>query len=207
MNFSNRSSMRGVTSGTLPASTRPVEPSRVIHSPRATWAPLLRIVPATGSTSSPAAPATQHLPMPRATTAACDVIPPRAVRIPLAAAMPRMSSGLVSGRTRMTVLPSDAHANASCASNTTCPDAAPGEAGRPVAITVHSASGSTVGWSVCSTASGPTRWSASSSLMRPSSTMSTAIRIAAAPARLPFRVCSRYSLPRCTVNSRSCMSR
>ena len=47
-------------------------------------------------------PTTQHLPMPRATTAACEVMPPVAVRMPAAACMPPMSSGLVSARTRIT---------------------------------------------------------------------------------------------------------
>ena len=50
-------------------------------------------------------PTTQHFPMPRATTAACEVMPPRAVRIPCAAYMPPTSSGEVSGRTRMTFSP------------------------------------------------------------------------------------------------------
>ena len=40
--------------------------------------------------------------MPRATTAACEVMPPVAVRMPFAASMPWMSSGVVSLRTRIT---------------------------------------------------------------------------------------------------------
>ena len=40
--------------------------------------------------------------MPRATTAACEVRPPRVVRMPAALCMPAMSSGDVSMRTRMT---------------------------------------------------------------------------------------------------------
>ena len=43
--------------------------------------------------------------MPRATTAAWLVMPPRVVRMPRAACMPWMSSGLVSMRTRMTASP------------------------------------------------------------------------------------------------------
>ena len=43
--------------------------------------------------------------MPRATTAACEVMPPRVVRMPSAACMPWMSSGVVSTRTRMTLRP------------------------------------------------------------------------------------------------------
>ena len=41
----------------------------------------------------------------------------------------------------------------------------------------------------------------------PSRTMSTAIFSAASAVRLPLRVCSMKSLPSCTVNSTSCMSR
>ena len=100
---------------------RPIEPSRVIQSPRfTTFFPTVK-VPASASTWTSFAPATQHLPMPRATTAACDVIPPRAVRMPFAAAIPLMSSGLVSSRTRMTAFPSLAHANASSALKTAWP--------------------------------------------------------------------------------------
>ena len=57
------------------------------------------------------APATQGLPMPRATTAAWLVMPPRAVRMPSAACMPWMSSGEVSTRTRITFSPCAAPAS------------------------------------------------------------------------------------------------
>jgi hypothetical protein len=40
-----------------------------------------------------------------------------------------------------------------------------------------------------------------------SSTNDTAILSAAGAVRLPVRVCSIHNLPRCTVNSMSCMSR
>ncbi len=53
--------------------------------------------------------------MPRATTAAWQVMPPRAVRIPWAACMPWMSSGLVSTRTRITLRPILAASSASSA--------------------------------------------------------------------------------------------
>ncbi len=85
--------------------------------------------------------------MPRATTAAWEVMPPRAVRMPSAAFMPRMSSGEVSIRTRMTFSPAFAFSSASSAENTTRPTAAPGDAGRPRAITLRSAVGSRVGCS------------------------------------------------------------
>src|SRR4051812_50201923 len=71
--------------------------------------------------------------MPRATTAAWEVMPPRVVRMPSAACMPWMSSGEVSTRTRITFLPSALSLVASSELNTISPEAAPGEAGRPVA--------------------------------------------------------------------------
>ena len=49
--------------------------------------------------------------------------------------------------------------------------------------------------------------SASSFVIRPSSTMSTAKRTPAKPVRLPLRVCSIQSLPFWTVNSMSCTLR
>ena len=84
-------------------------------------------------TSTASAPQTQVLPMPRATTAACDVLPPRAVRIPVAAIMPSRSSGLVSRRTKTTRSPFSAHLTAVAESKTALPTAAPGEAAIPVA--------------------------------------------------------------------------
>mmetsp|Transcript_14325 Transcript_14325/g.35472 ORF Transcript_14325/g.35472 Transcript_14325/m.35472 type:complete len:246 (+) Transcript_14325:2367-3104(+) len=53
---------------------------------------------------------------------------------------------------------------------------------------------------------GSTSSTASSLVSRPSLNMSVATLSAAAPVRLPLRVCSMYSLPSCTVNSMSCMS-
>ena len=67
--------------------------------------------------------------MPRATTAACDVSPPRVVRIPAALCMPAMSSGDVSTRTRTTG-PSFAIATACSALKAMRPAAAPGPAGK-----------------------------------------------------------------------------
>ena len=81
-------------------------------------------------------PDTQQVPIPRATTAACDVIPPRTVRIPCEAFIPSISSGDVSSLTRTTFLPASAHVLASSAVNTICPLAAPGEAARPLPIGV-----------------------------------------------------------------------
>ena len=72
--------------------------------------------------------------MPRATTAAWLVMPPRVVTMPSAACMPWMSSGEVSTRTRIALRPACRSASASSAENTISPLAAPGEAGRPIAI-------------------------------------------------------------------------
>ena len=84
--------------------------------------------------------------MPRATTAAWEVMPPRAVRMPSAASIPWMSSGEVSIRTRITFWPALPRSSASSAVSTTMPVAAPGEAGSPLASTVRSAVGSRAGW-------------------------------------------------------------
>ena len=51
------------------------------------------------------------------------------------------------------------------------------------------------------------RMSASSGVMSPWSAMSTAMRIAARPVRLPLRVWSMKRRPFSMVNSKSCMSR
>ena len=84
-----------------PAMTRPVVPSSEIQSPCLKVWPLTRSSFLASSTVQSPAPATQHLPMPRVTTAACEVMPPREVRMPEATSMPAMSSGVVSPRTRM----------------------------------------------------------------------------------------------------------
>ena len=81
-------------------------------------------------------PDTQQVPIPRATTAACDVIPPRTVKIPCADFIPVISSGDVSRRTRTTFSPLAAHVSASSAVNTILPQAAPGEAPSPLPIGV-----------------------------------------------------------------------
>ena len=73
-------------------------------------------------------PDTQQVPIPRATTAACEVIPPRAVKIPCDAFIPSISSGEVSRRTKITFSFLAFHSFASSAVNTILPQAAPGEA-------------------------------------------------------------------------------
>ena len=87
-------------------SRSPVPPSIVITSPSAICSPWREPSRPFASTESPSQPATHGVPMPRATTAACEVMPPCAVRMPCAAIIPWMSSGVVSQRTRITSSPS-----------------------------------------------------------------------------------------------------
>ncbi len=142
--------------------------------------------------TSSAQPATHGLPIWRATTAACEVAPPRAVRIPCATAMPWKSSGEVSTRTSTTCSPRPTHSTAVSALKTARPTAAPGEAFRPLATRVALARpvGSNWSRSSWSTCAGSIRAIASSLVIMPSSTMSTAIRTAAAAVRLAERVWS-----------------
>ena len=110
--------------------------------------------------------------------------------------MPWMSSGTVSLRTSSTFLPCRAHSTAWSAVKTTWPEAAPGDAGRPLVATgsfFHSF-GSKIGASSCDSAAGSTSSTASLGESSFSSTKSVAITTAAYPVRLPFRVCSMYSL-------------
>ena len=104
------------------------------------------------------------LPMPRATTAACEVMPPVAVRMPWAASMPWMSSGVVSLRTRMTFSPVAAPLGGVVGGRRPpCPTAAPGEAARPCGERGRaSASGRGAGAAAGRARSGSTRSSASS---------------------------------------------
>jgi hypothetical protein len=166
-----------------------------------------RITRALLSTFSSSAPHTHVRPMPRATTAACDVLPPRLVSTPAAAIIPPRSSGLVSRRTRITASPAAARSTAVAESNTAAPTAAPGDAARPLASSVRSAARSNCGNISRASCSPVTRWIASSRVIRFSSTSWPAIRNAAAAVRLPTRVCSIHSLPRSMVNSMSHRSR
>ena len=125
--------------------------------------------------------------------------------IPSLTAMPWKSSGEVSIRTRMIFSPRSTHSTAVSASNTARPTAAPGEALRPLTIFFAplSAAGSKVSRRSWSTWAGSIRATASSLLIVPSATMSTAIFTAAAAVRFASRVWSMYSRPRSIVNSRS----
>ena len=113
--------------------TSPVEPSIEMASPSSSVRPAtLSVLPFASMCREPA-PTTDGLPIWRPTTAACEVMPPVAVRMPWATLIPWISSGTVSMRTSTTRLPLAACATASSAVNTTAPVAAPGEAGSPLA--------------------------------------------------------------------------
>ena len=115
------------STGTAPRNTSPVVPSIEITSPsRTVGPPRTANSPSRASTSSASAPHTQVRPMPRATTAACEVLPPRLVSTPRATIIPCRSSGVVSLRTRITSSPRSAHSTAVAQSKTALPTAAPG---------------------------------------------------------------------------------
>ena len=121
------------------------------------------------------------LPIWRPTTAACDVMPPVAVSTPCDTNMPWMSSGTVSLRTSTTFLPCSVHATASSAVKTSCPEAAPGDAGRPLVATgiaFHSF-GSNTGDSSCDSDDGSTSSSPSLGFSSFSATRSVAMTTAA----------------------------
>ena len=113
----------------------PVVPLIAIRSPSCSVVPFTLTVPAETSISRSEAPHTQGRPIPLATRAACEALPPSLVRIPRAASNPATSSASVNGRTRITSRPSPRAATAAAALNTTSPLAAPGEAATPRART------------------------------------------------------------------------
>ncbi len=199
----------GTTTATpevTPAYTSPVEPSIEMTSPAESVRSPIRTSPSPGTTS--AAPTTAGLPQPRATTAAWLANPPVAVRIPRARSIPAMSSGDVSGRTRITSAPPSAAATASADVSRISPDTSPGETPSPrvSAGPVSPRSTTVVGGSASTSA---TRRTASSRVRgnAGSSAMSTAIRSAAWGVRLPTRTWSIHSRPRSMVNSMSQQSR
>ena len=187
----------------------PVEPSIESQSPSRKVLPFRVNFLFSSSIAISWQPETQQVPMPRATTAAWLVMPPRTVRMPCADFMPSMSSGLVSRRTSTTFSPRFFHALASSAEKTILPHAAPGEAGRPRPITLprFREAASNCGWRSVSRLRGSIMSTASSSVRIPSSTRSQAILSAALAVRLPLRVWSMKSFLFSIVNSMSCMSR
>ena len=186
----------------------PVAPSNVIYSPSLIIRSPTENCPCFSFTVISPHPATQLLPIPLATTAAWDVIPPLAVKIPFAAFIPSISSGEVSVLTKITFFPSSAISLALSAVKTASPTAAPGEAGSPFAIASASCFATLSNWGCnnWSKAFGSTLNNACSFVINFSSTISTAILTAAAAVLFPVLVCRKNNLPSCIVNSISCMS-
>ena len=116
--------------------------------------------------------------------------------------MPRMSSGPVSISARIAGRPAAAAASAAPGENTSGPETAPGEAGRPWPIRSRVASGAIEGWRWSSRKAGSTRSSASSRLIAPRSASSTAMRTAARAERRAGRASRIWVAPALTVNSR-----
>ena len=113
---SKASLISGSSSATSSAVTAPVLPSMAISvALAAARCSPTRIRLALRSIFRSPAPATQGLPIPRATSAAWLALPPLLVRMPLAAWKPATSSASVNGRTRITSRPSSAAATASSA--------------------------------------------------------------------------------------------
>ncbi len=135
--------------------------------------------------------------MPRATTAACEVMPPVRVSTARAACMPWMSSGLVSARTRITDSPALPRRTASSASNTMRPLAAPGDAGSPRASRVFWRIGIDLRMEELVGELGLDPQHGSIAIDQPSPTISTATRSAASAVRFALRVCSTQSFPSC----------
>ena len=151
-------------------------------------------------------PETHGLPIPLATTAAWLVIPPLAVNIPLAACIPWISSGEVSTRTKIVSCIISFNLWASSEVKTTLPLAAPGDAGKPLAITSNVLFSSKVGCSNVSKELGSILRIASFLEIKFSLTISTAIFTADLAVLLPERVCSIHNFLFSTVNSTSCIS-
>ncbi len=177
------------TVGTSPAYTLPLPPSMVTKSPSCRVVSPMVAQRLMSSMWIASQPETQGLPMPRATTAACEVLPLRLVRMPWAWKKPWMSSGFVSSRTRMMRSPLRPRASAVSASNTILPEAAPGEAGRLTASGLPLKSGASCGTRSCSSIAGSMRSSAFSLVTRPSLNISTDVRTIAVAFILPLRVC------------------
>ena len=173
----------------------------VISSPSRRVAPSASRVRWRVSMLMPLAPTMQGRPMPRAITAAWLVVPPRSVRTPTDACIPRTSSGTVSRRTRMQASSRAAKAWAAAAVKTIRPVAAPGLALMPRAITSRGALGSTCWCSRSARARGSTRITASDSGMMPSRARATAMRTPARDVRCT-RVASMIEIwPSTTTNS------
>ena len=91
--FEKSSDITGGVVSIRPLNILPVLPSSDIKSPSSIVSSAMTAQQFSSSTFRSAHPAIQHLPIPRATSAACDVIPPCSVKTPSATAIPARSSG------------------------------------------------------------------------------------------------------------------
>ena len=119
--------------------------------------------------------------------------------------MPPISSGLVSFLTKITS-PCLAIISALLEERTILPNAAPGEAGRPLLNNIFVAVGSILGCKTFSTISGSILSKACCLVNIPSCIISKAIFIVACAVLLPDLVCNIQHFPFSIVNSTSCMS-
>jgi hypothetical protein len=185
------SEISGSTVGTRPRRTRPVAPSSVIQSPSSMRRPCASKYRSCPRISMSRAPTTQGLPIPRATTAAWDVMPPREVTIPW---RDGHSGEVVGGRL---LAHQDHRSPASVPADRFGrlehhdPGRGARRGGQARGQLFGLRAGIEAGWSCCSSCSGSRRFTAVSAVIRPSSTISTAMRIAAAAVRFPPRVWSR----------------
>ncbi len=179
----------GSTSGICLSYTRPLLPSIVTYSLDIGLL-LTLIVCAFWSIFISSAPTMHGFPMPLVTTAAWLVIPPLAVSTPSAAAIPAMSSGVVSGLTSITFSPLRFASCASATVNASFPIAAPGEAARPFANGLSFALGSICLYRSCSSCCGSILSNASSFVISPSFTRSVATFTAASAVLFPVLVWS-----------------
>ena len=133
-------------------------------------------------------------------------MPPLDVSIPFDACIPLISSGEVSTLTNIVSCIIEFNLSASSDENTTFPLAAPGDAGKPFAITFISPFSFNEGCNKLSNELGSILNNASFFEIIFSFTISTAILIADLAVLFPDLVCSIHNLLPSTVNSTSCMS-
>ena len=129
--------------------------------------------------------------MPRATSAACEALPPSEVRIPRAASKPATSSASVKGRTRITSLALRRALNrAARRLKTILPLATPGEAATPRGQRLELEGRIEGGVQQRLQLGGIDPGERGIAVNMPSATMSTATRTAACGGRFAERACS-----------------
>ena len=202
INFSKSSPKLGSTNSGAPHSTCPVAPSRVITAPSVSSVPSgsLRVFPFVSIETS-SAPTIHGNPRVLATTAACELMPPRSVKMPAELCMPRISSGVVSWRTRIALSPRASAAIAALAVKNTLPVPAPVLAPIPSAICRRFALGEIWGCSISLSWRGKIRLMPSFREINSHSTNLTIIATAPRPLRSAGTASRSQTSPFSTVNS------